>query len=111
MIVLSYSFIQISGAFIIPYCVMSVCAGVPLYLMEVALGQYFAEGPIGTWRIICPLTRGTVVLKSKFADLKRDISFLVRVLVSRARTLPTQMTIAKMQGSRNRGLEFFFRKY
>eukprot|EP00112_Aurelia_sp_Birch-Aquarium-sp1_P019261 Seg4729.1 transcript_id=Seg4729.1/GoldUCD/mRNA.D3Y31 product="Sodium-dependent dopamine transporter" protein_id=Seg4729.1/GoldUCD/D3Y31 len=46
------------GAFIIPYCIMSICAGVPLYLMEVALGQYFAEGPIGAWRIICPLTRG-----------------------------------------------------
>ena len=37
---------------------MSVMAGVPLYIMEVALGQYFAEGTIGTWRIICPLTRG-----------------------------------------------------
>jgi len=46
------------GAFIIPYCIMSVMAGVPLYIMEVSLGQYFAEGPIGTWRIICPLTRG-----------------------------------------------------
>ena len=46
------------GAFIIPYCIMSVMAGVPLYILEVSLGQYFAEGPIGTWRIICPLTRG-----------------------------------------------------
>eukprot|EP00794_Sanderia_malayensis_P014104 gene14104-15577_t len=46
------------GAFVIPYCIMSITAGIPLYIMEVAIGQYMAEGPIQAWRIICPLTRG-----------------------------------------------------
>ena len=52
---------------------MSVMAGVPLYIMEVSLGQYFAEGPIGTWRIICPLTRGNTLSEFIFRGLTQFI--------------------------------------
>lgn len=72
------------GAFIIPYCIMSVMAGVPLYIMEVALGQYFAEGPIGTWRIICPLTRGKYFyLAGDVCDVRTQpqISFPVQLML------------------------------
>eukprot|EP00111_Clytia_hemisphaerica_P016317 TCONS_00048314-protein len=46
------------GAFLIPYIVMLITCGMPMYIMEVALGQYIAEGPIQVWRIVCPLFRG-----------------------------------------------------
>jgi len=38
------------------------------------LGQYFAEGPIGTWRIICPLTRGITLSEFFFCRSTQLIS-------------------------------------
>ncbi|KAK2715140.1 sodium- and chloride-dependent glycine transporter 1-like isoform X2 [Artemia franciscana] len=45
------------GAFLIPYCIMYILAGLPLFFLEVAFGQYASEGPINVWRI-SPLFQG-----------------------------------------------------
>ncbi|CAB1457819.1 unnamed protein product [Pleuronectes platessa] len=45
------------GAFLIPYFVMLVVAGIPLFLLESALGQFCSQGPINTWRAV-PLLQG-----------------------------------------------------
>nr|CAD7597644.1 unnamed protein product [Timema genevievae] len=42
------------GAFLIPYTLMLVFGAVPLFYMELILGQYNRQGPISVWRI-CPL--------------------------------------------------------
>ncbi|OZC06780.1 hypothetical protein X798_06211, partial [Onchocerca flexuosa] len=43
------------GAFLIPYTLMVLIAGVPLFYMELALGQYYRKGAVTTWGWICPL--------------------------------------------------------
>ncbi|CAI2735319.1 unnamed protein product [Schistosoma spindalis] len=45
------------GAFLLPYFVSVIVAGVPLFLLEVALGQFMSKGAIAAWDI-CPLFRG-----------------------------------------------------
>lgn len=49
-----------SGAFLIPYTLFLVIAGMPLFYMELALGQYNREGAATVWKI-CPIFKGIVV--------------------------------------------------
>ncbi|XP_061074379.1 sodium- and chloride-dependent GABA transporter 2-like [Conger conger] len=46
------------GAFLIPYLVFVVTCGIPLFLLETAMGQYTREGGITCWRKLCPLAEG-----------------------------------------------------
>uniref|UniRef100_UPI0035900744 sodium- and chloride-dependent creatine transporter 1-like isoform X2 n=1 Tax=Myxine glutinosa TaxID=7769 RepID=UPI0035900744 len=45
------------GVFLIPYIVSALLAGIPCFMMEVALGQFMKQGGIGMWNI-APLFRG-----------------------------------------------------
>lgn len=46
------------GAFLIPYICMLFLCGMPLFFMELALGQYVSLGPVTSWAAICPLAKG-----------------------------------------------------
>ncbi|KAB0393812.1 hypothetical protein E2I00_001245, partial [Balaenoptera physalus] len=46
-----------SGAFLVPYLFFMVIAGMPLFYMELALGQFNREGAAGVWKI-CPILKG-----------------------------------------------------
>uniref|UniRef100_A0A4W3J0D1 Transporter n=1 Tax=Callorhinchus milii TaxID=7868 RepID=A0A4W3J0D1_CALMI len=46
------------GAFLIPYLLMAVFGGIPLFYMELAIGQYHRNGAISIWRKICPIFKG-----------------------------------------------------
>ncbi|XP_033822425.1 sodium- and chloride-dependent neutral and basic amino acid transporter B(0+) [Periophthalmus magnuspinnatus] len=48
------------GAFLIPYFLMLFLAGLPLFFMESALGQFCSQGPINVWRAV-PLLQGVGV--------------------------------------------------
>nr|BBK07881.1 taurine transporter [Phreagena okutanii] len=45
------------GAFLIPYFIAVLLGGIPMFFLEVSLGQFMSEGGIGTWKI-CPLFQG-----------------------------------------------------
>ncbi|XP_011633124.1 LOW QUALITY PROTEIN: sodium- and chloride-dependent glycine transporter 1 [Pogonomyrmex barbatus] len=46
------------GAFLIPFTVMLIIAGLPLMFMELSLGQYASLGPVAAYKQFCPLLRG-----------------------------------------------------
>lgn len=46
-----------SGAFLVPYTLMLIFGAVPLFYMELILGQFNRQGPVSVWRI-CPLFKG-----------------------------------------------------
>ncbi|NXJ99562.1 SC6A7 protein, partial [Corythaixoides concolor] len=48
------------GVFLIPYFIMLLITGLPLFLVELSLGQYGAAGPIAVWKR-CPLLKGVGV--------------------------------------------------
>ncbi|XP_010855440.1 PREDICTED: sodium-dependent dopamine transporter [Bison bison bison] len=66
------------GAFLVPYLFFMVVAGVPLFYMELALGQFNREGAAGVWKI-CPILRGggyTAILISLY------IGFFYNVIIA-----------------------------
>ncbi|XP_066561746.1 sodium- and chloride-dependent GABA transporter 2-like [Amia ocellicauda] len=46
------------GAFLIPYVLFMLTGGIPLFILETAVGQYTSLGGTACWRKICPLFEG-----------------------------------------------------
>ncbi|EFP12022.1 CRE-MOD-5 protein [Caenorhabditis remanei] len=46
------------GAFLIPYFIMLMVGGLPMFYMELVLGQFHRAGCVSIWRKVCPLFRG-----------------------------------------------------
>lgn len=48
----------ILGAFIIPYFTVLILGAVPVFFMELSMGQFSKEGPINVWNNLVPMFRG-----------------------------------------------------
>jgi len=46
------------GVFLIPYLIMLVFGGIPLFFLELCLGQFVKKGPITVWNKIFPYMKG-----------------------------------------------------
>jgi len=46
------------GAFLIPYFLSLILLGIPLFFLELAIGQRIRKGPIGVWKAIHPYLGG-----------------------------------------------------
>ncbi|KAI3382518.1 hypothetical protein SNEBB_010954 [Seison nebaliae] len=45
------------GAFLIPYVIFLLLVGIPIFFLELAIGQYSSRGPIRCWEM-CPMFKG-----------------------------------------------------
>ncbi|XP_069084237.1 sodium- and chloride-dependent GABA transporter 2-like [Pleurodeles waltl] len=46
------------GAFLIPYLIFLFTCGIPLFVLEISIGQYTSQGTITCWRRLCPIFEG-----------------------------------------------------
>ncbi|XP_039263077.2 sodium- and chloride-dependent GABA transporter 2-like isoform X1 [Styela clava] len=46
------------GAFLIPYIIVVALSGIPIFFLEVSLGQFTKSGAIKAWDSVCPLLSG-----------------------------------------------------
>uniref|UniRef100_A0A914W3A0 Transporter n=2 Tax=Plectus sambesii TaxID=2011161 RepID=A0A914W3A0_9BILA len=52
-----YCYINGGGAFLIPYLIMMLLAGMPIFFMELIIGQFSSLGCISVWKVV-PLFKG-----------------------------------------------------
>ena len=46
------------GAYLVPYLVLLIIIGIPLFFLELAVGQRIRRGSIGVWHYVCPRLGG-----------------------------------------------------
>lgn len=69
-----------TGAFLIPYFIFLFGGGLPVFFLEVALGQYTSEGGITCWAKLCPIFTGQ---SCTAADTPRPSFSLAAALLGR----------------------------
>lgn len=57
------------GAFLIPYLVVLLFIGKPLYFMELVIGQFSSRGPVKVWQMV-PVLKGIMIFKSHLISRK-----------------------------------------
>lgn len=55
----------LSGVFLIPYILIALIGGIPIFFLEISLGQFMKAGSINVWNI-CPLFKGEQPLSALF---------------------------------------------
>jgi solute carrier family 6 dopamine transporter-like protein 3 len=64
------------GAFLVPYLIMLAVGGIPLFFMELALGQFHRKGAITSWGRVVPAFKGigyAVVLIAFYVDFYYNV--------------------------------------
>ncbi|XP_015242449.1 PREDICTED: sodium- and chloride-dependent betaine transporter-like [Cyprinodon variegatus] len=64
------------GAFLVPYGLLAVVCGIPLFLLETSVGQFTQEGFITCWTKLCPLAQGIGV-----GQLMISLCFFIYILI------------------------------
>ena len=53
------------GAFLVPYLLCLLLAGMPVFLMEMSIGQMMQTNAVKAWKRICPLFGGKKFFTSR----------------------------------------------
>ncbi|XP_015752629.1 PREDICTED: sodium- and chloride-dependent GABA transporter 1-like [Acropora digitifera] len=64
------------ATFLIPYFLTLATCGIPLFYLELALGQYLSLGTIKAWPVICPVLKGlgvAMVITSFFISVYYNV--------------------------------------
>ncbi|XP_053407539.1 sodium- and chloride-dependent GABA transporter 1-like [Mercenaria mercenaria] len=64
------------GAFLIPYIICLVTCGLPLFIMELALGQYMSIGNVETWARLIPAFKG-IGIASFIVTFQMNIYYII----------------------------------
>ena len=51
------------ATFLIPYFLTLITCGIPLFYLELALGQYLSLGTIKAWAVVCPALKGLCFIR------------------------------------------------
>lgn len=51
-------FLLLPGAYLVPYFILLLIIGIPLFFLELAVGQKVRRGSIGVWNYVCPSLGG-----------------------------------------------------
>lgn len=49
---------SVSGAYLVPYFILLLLIGIPLFFLELAVGQRIRRGSIGVWNYVYPQLGG-----------------------------------------------------
>lgn len=74
---------MLTGAFLVPYCIMLVVGGIPLFYMELALGQFNRKGAITCWGRLVPLLKGKILF------------LIILVLITKPRIIRNNVTVLR----------------
>ena len=55
----------LSGAFLIPYAIMLTFVGLPVFMIELAVGQYSGSGPMTLWTV-SPIFQGVSFVNNEW---------------------------------------------
>ncbi len=67
-----------------PYVLMLVCCGMPIFFLELALGQFSSVGPVSVWAM-SPIFKGTVAVRVLYVELSEHSSTTSHAYLPRAR--------------------------
>ncbi|KAH6932031.1 hypothetical protein HPB50_002583 [Hyalomma asiaticum] len=70
------------GAFLVPYLIMLAVGGIPLFFMELALGQYHRKGAITCWGRLVPLFKGTAGVGYTVVMIAFYVDFYYNVIIA-----------------------------
>ena len=79
---------------------MLIINGVPLFFMELAIGQWYSSGVIGVWKSVCPLMKGNTVYLS-FCDIFVLIKVNNQLSLRRSKTNTRDFKVQRRDGNKN----------